>query len=165
VNVNWKPFLLRPGMPEEGKPKGGDPSSRVPPRLKQAGASVGIDFSGLTDRYPNSVKAHTLLSYAERAENSKQNHLQEILFRHYFTDGRYPDEENLQLAAQEAGLDVQAAMAAVTDSNQHDKVRKEAEHYSQSGITGVPFFFINGQPMGSGAQPPQAFIDAFARAR
>ena len=49
-------------------------------------------------------KAHTLLAFAERdAGREAQNKLQEILFRHYFTDGRYPDETNLRAAAVEAG--------------------------------------------------------------
>ena len=61
-------------------------------------------------------KAHTLLAFAERdAGRETQNKLQEILFRHYFTDGRYPDEANLRAAAAEAGLDPERAMAAVAD--------------------------------------------------
>jgi len=165
VSVAWKPFLLRPGMPEDGKEKGGDPSTRAGARMKQAGSAVGIDFTGLTDRYPNSIKAHTLLAYAEREEPALQNQLQEILFRHYFTDGRYPDETNLRAAAQEAGIkDVDAAMAAVADDKQRLAVRQEAEMASRSGISGVPFFFINGKPFGSGAQPPAAFLEEFSRA-
>ena len=64
----------------------------------------------------NGTKAHTLLAFAERdAGRETQNKLQEILFRHYFTDGRYPDEANLRAAAVEAGLDPDRAMAAVAD--------------------------------------------------
>ena len=54
VSVGWKPFFLRPNMPPGGVEKG--PGNRVGDRLKQAGAQVGIDFTGLTDRYPNTVK-------------------------------------------------------------------------------------------------------------
>lgn len=160
----WKPFFLRPDMPVDGKPKGGDPMTRVPQRLKQVGATVGIDFSGLTDRYPNSTKAHTLLTFAQKhAGQSVQNKLQEILFRHYFTDGKYPDEGNLREAAIEAGLDVERAMDSVKDPAQHNEIRQEALANSRSGITGVPFFFINGQPFGSGAHPPEAFVSAFEK--
>ena len=55
VSVGWKPFFLRPNMPPDGVEKG--PGNRVGDRLKRAGAQVGIDFTGLTDRYPNTVKA------------------------------------------------------------------------------------------------------------
>jgi len=161
VKVTWKPFLLRKGIPEEGKPKGGDPSTRVPARLKQVGQQAGIDFSGKTDRYPNTIKAHTLLQYAEEQEPIKQNGLQEILFRHYFTDGLYPDDTNLRLAAEEAQLDVQRAMAAVADPAQRQQAEAAALKNSRSGINGVPFFFVNGQPLGSGAQPPETFVEVF----
>ena len=49
--IKWHPFLLRPGMPENGKPKTGPRSSRVGARLKQVGDAVGINFTGATDRY------------------------------------------------------------------------------------------------------------------
>jgi len=152
-------------MPEDGKEKGGDPTTRVGQRMRAAGSQVGIDFTGKTDRYPNSIKAHTLLAYAGREQPDAQNQLQEVLFRHYFTDGRYPDESNLRAAAQEAGIkNVDAAMAAVADDEQRLAVRQEAEAASRSGISGVPFFFINGKPFGSGAQPPAAFLAEFNRA-
>jgi len=151
-------------MPEEGAAKGGDPTTRVGQRMRSAGEQVGINFTGLTDRYPNSIKAHTLLDYAGREAPERQNQLQEILFRHYFTDGRYPDDANLRLAAEEAGLNVERAMASVTDVNRRAEVKREAEAYSRSGISGVPFFIINGKPFGSGAQPPAAFVEAFNKA-
>lgn len=163
VSVGWKPFFLRPNMPLDGVDKG--PGNRVNPRLKQAGANVGIDFTGLTDRYPNTVKAHTLLAFAERdAGREAQNKLQEILFRHYFTDGRYPDEANLRAAAVEAGLDPERAMAAVADQTLQEATRREAEAASRRGISGVPFFFIDGRPFGSGAQPPAALKEALMAA-
>ena len=54
-------------MPKEGVSKG--PGRRVSPRLKAAGESVGIDFTGATDRYPNSLLAHVALDFALRLED------------------------------------------------------------------------------------------------
>ena len=49
--IEWKPFMLRPHIPEEGQLKSDPtPASRVSRHLKQAGKSVDIDFTGLTDR-------------------------------------------------------------------------------------------------------------------
>jgi predicted DsbA family dithiol-disulfide isomerase len=99
VNVRWLPFLLRPDEPLAGTPKAPDSASnpRVGQRLKQAGAAVGIDFTGATDRAPNTVMAHALSEYAGRQEGGEgaknrglQNRLMEVLFRQYFTDGVYP---------------------------------------------------------------------------
>eukprot|EP00658_Telonema_sp_P-2_P042486 TRINITY_DN30507_c0_g1_i2.p3 TRINITY_DN30507_c0_g1~~TRINITY_DN30507_c0_g1_i2.p3 ORF type:complete len:152 (+),score=44.33 TRINITY_DN30507_c0_g1_i2:385-840(+) len=151
-------------MPLEGKPKGDGP--RVGERLRSAGQAVGIDFTGKTDRYPNTLLAHTLLEYAlKHAGPVVQDQLQEILFRHYFTDGLYPDSANLRRAAEEVGLDPEDALRFAQDHGEQGKVREEALGFSDSGVSGVPFFFVNGQPEFSGAQPPSAFTAAFAKAK
>jgi predicted DsbA family dithiol-disulfide isomerase len=61
TNITWKPFLLRPNIPIEGQPKGGTPESRTGQQLKHAGKSVGIDFTGLTDRTPNTILFHATI--------------------------------------------------------------------------------------------------------
>jgi predicted DsbA family dithiol-disulfide isomerase len=52
-DVSWEPYFLRPNMPEEGIEKAPNTpdNPRVGARMKQAGASVGIDFTGKCDRY------------------------------------------------------------------------------------------------------------------
>ena len=127
--------------------------------MKSGGLAVGIDFTGLCDRYPNTLLAHCLLKYADdEAGAAVQDKLSEILFRHYFTDGLYPDETNLRKAAAEAGLaDIEAAMKYVGSDEAQQAVKAEAAGFSRSGIHGVPFFIINGQPAFSGAQPPEQF--------
>mmetsp|Transcript_30715 Transcript_30715/g.71034 ORF Transcript_30715/g.71034 Transcript_30715/m.71034 type:complete len:140 (-) Transcript_30715:363-782(-) len=130
--------------------------------MKQAGAAVGIDFTGKCDRAPNSVGAHTLIKFLEGKPG--QNQLAEILFRQYFTDGLYPDNENLRAAAEELlegedspDLDLDAAMAFVESANERKAVQAEAADYSMRGVSGVPFFIFNGQPQFSGAQPVATF--------
>ena len=98
-------------MPPEGVPKQGKGAENVNPRLRAAGEAVGINFTGACDRAPNSTEAHALLAYAAKVSPDKQNALQEVLFRHYFTDGLYPAGANLAAAATEAGLDGAAAQA------------------------------------------------------
>merc|ERR1712196_308500 len=87
----------------------------------------------------------------------------EVLFRHYFTDGLYPDAKNLRLAAEEVGMDdVDAAIDYVVNNRAaRQSVMQEAQKASRSGIHGVPHFFINGKGGFSGAQPAEAFKDAF----
>jgi len=162
VTVKWLPFLLRPAMPPDGamKPPVDDPRQRVGARMKQAGEAVGIDFTGKCDRYPNSVEAHALLKFAADTAPEKQNALQEELFRQYFTDGLYPAGENLAKAADAAGLDGPTALAFAQKEANKAAVTSEAQANSRSGISGVPFFFIDGEPLGSGAQPPSTFVSA-----
>ena len=116
------------------------------------------------DRYPNSVKAHALLEYALDTKGAVvQNNLQEVLFRHYFTDGLYPDLVNLEAAAVEVGLDAKEAVAYLQTPQASTQARAKAAANSQNGISGVPFFYINGQPAFSGAQPPERFVREFNR--
>jgi len=152
-------------MPPEGTPKAGKGLQNVNPRLRQVGSSVGINFTGECDRAPNSVEAHALLAYAlEHAGPAKQNELQEVLFRHYFTDGLYPSGANLAAAAAEVGLDSAAALAFAQDEKNKSKVVEEARRNSRGGVSGVPFIRINGEDAFSGAQPPAAFLEAIDEA-
>lgn len=167
--VTWAPFLLRPSMPEEGVAKAPNTPSnpRVGARLKSAGEPVGINFTGLTDRYPNTLLAHVLLRFAlEKGGWAMQHQVSEILFRHYFTDGLYPNLENLIAAAKEAGLDnTEEVQAYLSNEDIARDVKSEALRYSRSGVSGVPFFIINNEPMFSGAQPVEKFMEAFRKAK
>jgi predicted DsbA family dithiol-disulfide isomerase len=128
--------------------------------LKSAGEASGIDFTGLTDRAPNSTQAHTLLKYYE-SNPTVQNNLMEVIFRHYFTDGKYPDSNNLRDALEEVSAPNMDEAMEYSMSNEHrSQVREEALNYSASGISGVPFFYFNGKPAFSGAQPPTSMLRA-----
>lgn len=151
-------------MPEHGKPKDPvkDPSERVGAWMKRAGESATppVVFTGKCDRYPNSLAAHGLLKFAEQNAPKKQNDLQEVLFRHYFHDGLYPEGANLAAAAREIGLDGEAARAYAESDAVKKAVALEAREASTSGISGVPYFFFNGRPAFSGAQDESVFLRA-----
>ena len=96
--VRWRPFLLRPSMPLEGKAK--EPlvvrpdgsNNRVNVRLRDYGRKVGIDFTGKCDRYPNTLAAHQAMDYAfTHGGLAAQNTVMELLFKAYFTDGVFLD--------------------------------------------------------------------------
>lgn len=165
VEVKWSPFFLRPNMPPEGVQKNGKGLQNVNPRLQAVGQSVGINFTGACDRAPNSTEAHALLAYAAKTSGSdKQNELQEVLFRHYFTDGLYPAGTNLSAAATEVGLDGAAALTFAEDPKNKAAVAEEARNNSMRGVSGVPFFRVNGVDVFSGAQPPAAFLEVIDEA-
>ena len=172
MTVRWLPFLLRPDEPKNGTPKAPDApdNPRVGARLKQAGSSVGIDFTGKCDRAPNTTQAHALLEFALQSEEAGgeeglQNRLMEVLFRQYFTDGAYPDTAALRAAAEEVGgLDANAAMAFCEDETNWEVIRKADMGYKQAGIQGVPYFVVNGAGVFSGAQPPSELVQAFEEA-
>lgn len=156
-------------MPDDGvaKPPDTPDNPRVGARMKAAGAAAGIDFTGKTDRAPNSVRAHAVLDYAlEQHGAAAQNALMEVLFRHYFTDGRYPDDANLADAVREAipsGGDAAARAAIAHADARAGAVRRAAAAHSERGISGVPYFFVGGEPLFSGARPASDFVDILSR--
>jgi len=163
VEVRWLPFLLRPNMPAEGVLKSGKGLQNVNPRLRAAGAAVGIKFTGACERAPNSVEAHALLAYAAKVAPARQSDLQEVLFRHYFTDGLYPSGANLAAAATECGLDGKAALAFAQDPKNKTAVLEEAGRNAHT-TRGVPFFRIGGEDAFSGAQPPSVILELIEEA-
>jgi len=166
--VKWSPFVLRPEMPVAGYPKDplvprpGGGNSRVNPRMHAAGKQVGIEFTGKCDRYPNTVLAHVLLEFAlEEGGAALQDELMEGLFKSYFTDGLYPDAETLVSLASRVGLDPKKVLAALNDDARHTATKIKAAAWSRAGVSGVPFFIIDGEPAFSGAQDVNTFVAAF----
>mmetsp|Transcript_22503 Transcript_22503/g.49027 ORF Transcript_22503/g.49027 Transcript_22503/m.49027 type:complete len:214 (-) Transcript_22503:97-738(-) len=161
LQITWQPYMLRPNAPPAGIPKGGTPESRVPPRLRRAGQQVGIDFTGLTDRTPNTTLFHATLHHLRRHELQTKFH--EAVFEAYFTLGIYPDQAGLLKCAQKVG--VEKTVAELYDDEQKLKelselVQQEAYHASHyEAVNGVPSFAFNGEPAFSGAQE----VDTFAR--
>jgi len=170
--VRWLPYMLRPHTPLEGnvKPPNTPDNPRVGAHLKQAGASVGIDFTGKCDRAPNTLQSHCLLSLCEKQLGwQKQNELQELLFNAYFTDGVFPDEAALVQLGTRVGLDAEAVSKAISVANNGtaegslvaqttEEVRRNAQITRDHG---VPFFIFNDQPTFSGAQDPSTFVEVF----
>eukprot|EP00567_Pseudictyota_dubia_P015701 CAMPEP_0197456602 /NCGR_PEP_ID=MMETSP1175-20131217/43824_1 /TAXON_ID=1003142 /ORGANISM="Triceratium dubium, Strain CCMP147" /LENGTH=211 /DNA_ID=CAMNT_0042990723 /DNA_START=57 /DNA_END=692 /DNA_ORIENTATION=+ len=166
AEVIWRPYQLRPQAPPEGVPKPPDTpdNPRVGRRLKEAGEPVGINFTGKTDRSPNTLVAHALLDYTlEKAGHQKQNEVQEALFKGYFTDGVYPDVDGATSIGVSCGLDEQEVKAALTDEAGLKKVQETVYRNYNLVDGGVPFFIINGRGAFSGAQDPSTFHRVFDR--
>lgn len=141
-------------MPPEGveKPPATPGNPRVNPRLKQAGAEVGIDFTGKCDRYPNTVPAHTLLEYAKTVDPELQNNLAEVIFQAYFTDGVVPHGEELVQLGVKVGIAEEQARSIINDKAKLAEAEERALGWSRQGVTGVPYFMFNGRGAFSGAQ-------------
>lgn len=169
TNVTWKPFLLRPNIPSEGQPKGGTPQSRVGLQLKHAGHSVGIDFTGLTDRTPNTVLFHATMAMLQENESVSTKSVtafHEAVFEAYFTLGVFPDQDGILKATQNMTTDdkekvYKAIEELYQDSSRlreySEQVKYEAWQESARGVSGVPCFEFNGEPAFSGAQPVSTF--------
>ena len=172
--VSWHPFQLNPDLPRAGidrrayvEGKFGSPerAREVYERVREVGVEVGIPFAfEAITRQPNTRDAHRLVSWAQAQGDADA--LVERLFRAYFLEGRFVGEhEVLAAIAGEAGLDAAAARAYLATDQGDDAIVAMDRRVRELGVGGVPFFIFDGRIAVSGAQEPQALLDAIAEAR
>ena len=114
-------------------------------------------------RTPNTLDAHRLIWLA--GERGVQDAVVEALFLAYFTDGRdLSDRATLAEVAAGAGLDRAEVDDLLAGDGGLDVVRAGEEQARRLGVSGVPFFVVNGRVALSGAQPPELFLQAFEQA-
>jgi len=165
--VRWLPFQLNPDLPESGIPRaeyikrkwgsrGGGNYSRV----AGVGATVGIPFAfDKIEVQPNTLMAHRLLHYAE--QHARQDEVSEELFRAYFIEGaNLTDIDTLAEVAAKAGLDRKAVAAYLASDADRDLIAASDVDARNAGIGGVPFFIFNRKIGVSGAQDPEALLEA-----
>lgn len=137
----------------------GMPRERVQEMLENvtgAAARSGLEYRFDLLQHTNTVKAHELLHFA--ASQGHQREMTERLMAAYFTEGRHVGRiDDLVALAAEAGLDSDAARAALESEEFLPAVRADQEQAVAYGIQGVPFFVIDGKYGVSGAQPAEAF--------
>jgi predicted DsbA family dithiol-disulfide isomerase len=132
-------------------------------QMTQIAAEEGLQYRLHGTVTGNTLDAHQLVHLAK--EQGSQDAMLERLYRAYFTEGRSVfDEESLVELAADVALDRGAARAALREGRYLSAVRSDMELAQRIGITGVPFFVIDGRYGISGAQPPAAFLEAFATA-
>jgi predicted DsbA family dithiol-disulfide isomerase len=170
VKVRWLPFQLNPTMPKEGisrreyritKFGSWERSMQLDANIVAVGKEEGINFDfDRMERTPNTVDTHRLIWLAD--QEGCQDAVVEALFRAYFTEGRdLSNRQTLIDVVAEAGLDRQRAEAVLNSEEGMDAIKEAGEHAHRLQVSGVPFFIINDKVTLSGAQPPDAFLDAF----
>ncbi|MFT3769063.1 MAG: DsbA family oxidoreductase [Minicystis sp.] len=171
VEVVLRPYLLEPDAPPAGfdlrerlQKKLGAPPEQAFARVSEAGAKYGVRFDWEKVRVsPATAKGHALLAWAPR---EKQRAVLEVLHHVHFEDGaNLGDDAVLVQIAKGAGLDGDAARAAVNDAARIAEVRAGARAASSLGIDGVPHFRFGARRL-HGAQSPEALraaIEGLAR--
>jgi predicted DsbA family dithiol-disulfide isomerase len=175
--ISWRPFQLNPQLPAEGMSRqeyvlqkfGAARAKDVYARVTAVGAEYGIPFAfEKIARQPNTVAAHSLIALAG-AEDTRADGLQgrvkEALLHAYFLDGvDLTRSENLVAIAIAAGLDREKVEHCLADAQARRAVENEDQRARAIGVEGVPFFIFNGRLAVSGAQGPQALLDAMRQA-
>jgi predicted DsbA family dithiol-disulfide isomerase len=173
VRVRWLPFQLNPQMPKEGSNRrdyrtkkfgSWERSQELDAKIVAIGKSEGIHFAfeGI-ERTPNTLDGHRLIWLAD--QHGVQDAVVEALFRAYFTAGRdIANRQTLIDVVAEAGLDRHKPEGVLNGEEGMEAIKVANEQSRRLGVDGVPFFIVNGRLTLSGAQLPDAFLEAFKQA-
>lgn len=134
-------------------------------RLTVTAAAEGLDFHFERARPGNTFDAHRLLHYVWEAGPGLQDALKERLFVAYFTEGAAIGEpETLLSLAADVGLDRRECAAILAGDRYGDEVRADEREAVELGVTGVPFFVIDGAFGIPGAQDADTILSVLERA-
>ena len=162
MDVEWRPFYLRPDTPPEGM--------ELPDYIKRARANGSeerlasiADLYGMkfvsTERIYNTRLAHEATEYAR--EQNKGSEFHKVVFRKVYAEGQDPSQwDVLRSAAQEVGLNADEMQREVESEKYKANVEEQVQWAYQIGVTGVPTYVINDRYAVVGAQPYEVFKNA-----
>jgi predicted DsbA family dithiol-disulfide isomerase len=173
VEIRWRAFILDPSIPEQGLPfretmqrkfGGNADLSQLFGQVARAGEAVGVHFDfDKVQMMPNTRLSHRLIALAPE---EKKAEIVEAINRAYFEEGRDTGRLDVLLqVASETGLDADSLRGRLERGEAVDQLEKDLAFGRQAGITGVPFFILNGKYALTGAQPVAAFLQAFERVK
>ncbi len=169
VEVEWKSFQLdRTLDPKETKntmeyfkEKKGFPEAQAQQMIGQViqmGKGAGIDFNFEKALITNTFSAHKLLHLAKKY--NKANEMEEALFTAHFIDGKNVGDLETLTSLAELGIGREEAKQALTSEEFDYEINQDILEARNNGVSGVPFFVLNGKYAVSGAQPVELFENA-----
>jgi predicted DsbA family dithiol-disulfide isomerase len=174
VTIMWRSFELDPTAPNDVE---GTATERLAAKygmsleraeglhkdMTERAAAEGLEFRFDLAQSGNTFDAHRLIHLA--ATYGHQAAAKERLMRAYFTEGAaISDPETLITLMAEVGVDADEARDVLSGDRFAEDVREDEQLAGQLGIQGVPFFVIDRRLGVSGAQPPEALVQALERA-
>ena len=174
VSVSWRSFELDPTSPREVgmsmdrilERKYGmtaEQARAANERMTGLAADVGLEFHLDDVQAGNTFDAHRLIHLAARY--GLADAMKERLFAAYFTEGlSIGDHPTLTRLAAEVGLDPDEVEATLHGDDFAADVREDEATAASLGVSGVPFFVIDGAYGVSGAQPADVLLGAMERA-
>jgi predicted DsbA family dithiol-disulfide isomerase len=176
VELTWRSFELNPASPRSDDMQGtyaerlaakyhmsvAQAQERLD-HMTSVAAGEGLDFHFELARGGNTFDAHRLLHLA--LERGLQDALKERLDRATFGEGlSVSDHGELTRLAVEVGLDEAEVTEALPSNAFADAVRADEAQALEYGVSGVPFFVIDGKFGVSGAQSPEHLLKALEHA-
>ena len=174
IDLSWRAYQLYPQIPVVGMDRdefmqirfgGADKVRDGYARIEAEGAGEGIAFEfRAIKRMPNTRNAHRLTLWS--ASEGKQSALVETLFRFHFMAGAdVGDEDTLVAAAQQSGLDADAARAFLRSDAGLNEMLAELQFALDAEISGVPCFVIERAFAIPGAQPSEVLARYLDKAK
>ena len=171
VDIHWKPYQLDPTIPPEGKDRKAymlakfgseDRLKQIHDRIVPLGAAEGIDFAFDAIKIAaNTLDAHRVIRWAASAGDGVQDRVTKALFAANFEKGEYiGDHAVLARIAGENGMDETIVAGLLATDADKDSVQAEIENAQRMGVTGVPFFVLEGKSAVTGAQDTAVLADA-----
>ncbi len=165
MDVEWRPFYLRPDTPPEGMDL---PeyilrarTSGSEERLEQMATSYGMKFMS-TQRIYNTRLAHEATEYARA--HGKANEFHKVVFRKVYAEEQDISKwDVLRSAAREVGLNPDEMQQVVESGKYTQEVAGQVQQAHQIGVSGVPTYVINDKYALVGAQPYEVFKRALAQ--
>ncbi len=172
VEIEYHSFQLSPDMPDDFEGSAVEYLARhkgiaeAQARQMQdhviglaAAEGLGYDFHRL--RPANTAAAHQVLHLAK--DRAVQSAVKERLMAAHFVEGRHvgrPDE--LAELGAESGLEPAEVLEALERGTYVEAVDEDRRTAARIGISGVPFFVIDGRVGISGARPSEAFVQVLS---
>jgi predicted DsbA family dithiol-disulfide isomerase len=164
LEIDWRPFYLRPDTPPEGMDLPAYIRERAAAstgRLQAIARSYGMDFVHV-QRFFNTRRAHEATEYAREQGKSEEFH-RAVFHQVYGLGHDISAWEVLGAAALEAGLDAGAMQSAVESGKYSALVQQQITRAHTLGVTAVPTYVLNNRYGIVGTQPYEVFQQAIAR--
>ena len=115
-------------------------------RINEMAADAGLFFDFGKTRYTSTFDAHRLTKLARSVSPEQADALSERFFRENFSNGsQLADHEVLLSAALAVGMEEDAVREVLSSDAYTEEVRADEQTARRYGVTGVPYFVIDGE--------------------
>ena len=146
IQVDRRPYLLRPERPPEGEPRrlnDGETEDELNPAMKERAEGVGLVMRR-PKWSPNTMRAHEATAYAKAKSMDGEFH--HLLAAVYWGSGfDINDLGVLQGVAQAAGMDWGDLGPRLESGEYREAVLQEYEAAKEKGVGGTPTYMIGGE--------------------
>lgn len=124
-----------------------DDSQKEVDNISRMGIEEGIDFKYSSTLYTNTRDAHRLMKFVQSKNNPQLvNKLSELLFDAYFTKNlKLADKNVLTDIGKKIGLEENKIEEVLNTDLYNDEVEDDERIAFTTGITGVPFYLMDGK--------------------